>query len=348
MPRKKEDVASILKTTEKSIKKKGVVYGDDPSFKEKRLSTGFFVLDRILEGGLLRGVFYCLFGAYGQGKTTLGYSFIASAQKQVPEGKFALIDMEHRYSSDYATRLGINTSQLEVYRPAFGEDALDIVKDLVVDKYDIILLDSVAALSEEKIVTTKMSQETMGSKARMLSKFFEKTMPYNDNTVVIFLNQLRKNIGGITNPGALKTMPGGEALKHYCRLIAEVTRSGWIPSHDTNEIKYDGFNIHIHLTKSTICIPQRFCDIPFNVVEGKINEIASTVELAILKKMITQGGPWYQYKDEKFMGKNNLIKYFEDNAKSYEELKEAITVSNLPPEEEQEVSKDEDLGKFSE
>lgn len=346
MSRKKEDFDALLKTTEKSIKKKGVTYGDDPVFKENRLSTGFFVLDRILEGGLLRGVFYCLFGAYGQGKTTLGYSFIASAQKQLPEGQFALIDMEHRYSSDYAKRLGIDTTKLEVYRPAFGEEALDKVKELIINKYDIVIVDSVAALSEEKIVTSKMSQDTMGSKARMLSKFFEKAVPYNDSTAVIFLNQLRKNIGGVTNPGALKTMPGGEALKHYCRLIAEVTRDGWIQSHDSNEIKYDGFNIHIHISKSTICVPQRFCNIPFNFVEGKINEIAATVDLSILKKLISQAGPWYQYNGEKMMGKQSVIRYFENTPEAYEKLKTEITSSNLPPAEESEEEPKivEDLG----
>lgn len=336
--RQKEDLNEALNSAEKSVRKKGVVYGDNPMFKENRLSTGFFVLDRMLEGGLLRGVFYCFFGAYGQGKTTLAYSFISSAQKIVPDGKFALIDMEHRFSSDYAQRLGIVVENLEIYRPEFGEDALDKVKELILDRYDIIVIDSIAALSEEKIVTTKMAQDTMGSKARMLSKFFEKTIPYNENTVVIFLNQLRKNIGGVTNPGALKTMPGGEALKHYCRLIAEVTRNGWLPSKDVGETKYDGFNIHVHISKSTISVPQRFCDIPFNFVEGKINEIAATTDLAIMKKLVTQAGAWYSYGEEKMMGKNNVTKYFEENPDKYEKLKNQITNSNLPVEEQEEES----------
>lgn len=321
--RKNKSVEELVNNVQNSFSKDAVL-GNDPSLFMKRIPTGIFVLDRILGGGFVRGKMHTLFGKYSQGKTTLAYFFIANAQKVIPNLKCAIIDVEHRYEPEYPEKIGIDTSKIEIYRPAYGEEAMDKIIQLVKENYDIVVLDSVAAIAPKAQIETSVSDKFMGGKPRLLNQSFENIIPSNNTTVLILLNQLRHNIGSARNPGIDKTMPGGEGIYHFSHLVAEISREGWITPGTKKESV--GFNIRFFVTeKSTICVPMKECIIPFNFEEAKIDDTSATIDLAIEKGLIKDSSPWYKYKDnESMMGKQKVIDWFNENLDELDYLKEEM------------------------
>lgn len=302
-------------------------------FSRKRESTGIDIMDnKLLGGGYPRGVINIITGPFGTGKTYICLNVVAEFQRK---GYMCVwIDAERSWDQEWASRIGVDNEKLIFARPSFGEEAIDLILFYLKRKVDLIVVDSLAALSPLAEVEADMKQKFMGLQSNMFSVAFRKIIPENKNTVLLCINQLRQSIGSRFNPGVLKKMPGGDAQNYYASSIIEVTRRGWI-TETGEEAKDDdekisakrkaiGFNMSLFSGKCKFHVPQQTCEIPFNFHTAKLDQTSALVNIAIDAKLITQSGAWYYYGEEKFMGKQGLIDWFNEDLARIESLKEKI------------------------
>ena len=325
----KDEIKDLVQKASKSYKC-NIKTADDPLFELKLIPTGIDVFDRLLGGGLPRARMHILTGPFGTGKTTLAYNIVAAAQDK--GGLCVWLDAERRFNPEWSHKNGVSLEDLIMNQPNYGEQAIDLIIFYMEQKVDMIVVDSLAALIPLAQSEANSEQAVMGLQARMFSDAFKKIVPKNDNTVFLAINQQRKTIGSRFNPGVLKTMPGGEAQFYHASSIIEVTRKGWIT--DKGDGKEDekisakrrsvGFNINCFLEKCDYAVPYRDCEIPFSFITGKMDNASSIIELALDLKVIKQAGPWYNYEDQKFMGKQALLDWFNDDPTRMEALKEKI------------------------
>ncbi len=325
----KDEIKDLIQKASKSYKC-NIKSADDPLFELKLISTGISVLDRLLGGGLPRARMHILTGPFGTGKTTLAYNIVASAQSK--GGICVWLDAERRFNPEWAKKNGIELEDLVMNQPNYGEQAIDLIIFYLQQKVDIIAVDSLAALIPLAQAEASSEKDFIGLQARMFSDAFKKIVPENDNTVFLAINQQRKTIGSRFNPGILKTMPGGEAQFYHASSIVEITRKGWITEKgsEKEEEKVSakrrsiGFNINCFLEKCDYAVPYRDCDIPFSFITGKMDDTSAIVDIAIDLKLIKQGGAWYHFEDQKFMGKQALLDWFNEDLSRVEGLKEKI------------------------
>jgi len=294
--------------------------GDNTQEKIDVIPTGCMTLDIALGiGGVPRGRVIEIYGPESSGKTTVSLQIIAEAQKL--GGTAAFIDAEHALDPYYAEKLGVNIKNLYVSQPDNGEQALNICDMLVRSSaVDVIVIDSVAALTPKAEIDGEMGDNHVGLQARMMSQALRKLTGIinKSKTTVIFINQLREKVGVMF--GSPETTTGGKALKFYSSIRLDVRK--------VDAIK-DGANIvgnrtRIKVVKNKMAPPFKTAE--FDIIYGKgISQTGCIVDLALELGIIKKSGSWFSYNDEKIaQGKENVKEVFDKDPNLYEEVKKLI------------------------
>ncbi|KKA45450.1 MULTISPECIES: recombinase RecA [Salinivibrio] len=314
---KEKALAAALGQIEKQFGKGSIMrLGDDRTMDIETVSTGSLSLDIALgAGGLPFGRIIEIYGPESSGKTTLTLEAIAEAQKM---GKTcAFIDAEHALDPIYARKLGVDIDNLLVSQPDTGEQALEIADALTRSgAVDMIVIDSVAALTPKAEIEGEMGDSHMGLQARMLSQAMRKLTANikNSNTMMVFINQIRMKIGVMF--GNPETTTGGNALKFYASVRLDIRRIGAIKEGD----EVVGNETRVKVVKNKVAAP--FKQAEFQILYGQgINLQGELVDLGVKHKLVEKAGAWYSYKGDKIgQGKANACKYLKENPHVAEEI----------------------------
>lgn len=278
--------------------------GDAERLPVETVSTGSLGLDIALGGGLPRGRVIEIYGPESSGKTTLTLQVIAEVQKL--GGVAAFIDAEHALDTVYAGKLGVNVDDLLVSQPDTGEQALEIVDMLVRSSaVDIVVIDSVAALTPKAEIEGEMGDSHMGLQARLMSQALRKLTGNikRSNTLVIFINQIRMKIGVMF--GNPETTTGGNALKFYASVRLDIRRTGAIKKGE----EVVGNETRVKVVKNKVAPPFRQADFEIFYGEG-ISRMGEIIELGSQMGFVDKSGAWYSYGGERIgQGKDNVRQY---------------------------------------
>ena len=284
------------------------------------VSTGCLSLDLALGiGGLPRGRIIEIYGPESSGKTTLSLHVIAEAQKV--GGNVAFIDAEHALDPVYAAALGINLDKLYISQPDNGEQALDITERLVAScAFDVVVIDSVAALTPKAEIDGEMGLSHVGLQARLMSQALRKLTAVSNRTktCIIFINQLREKVGVMF--GSPEVTPGGKALKFYASVRLDVRKKEAFK----NGTEIAGNKTTVKVVKNKMAPPFKVAE--FDIVFGKgISKSSCLVDLALKFGLMTKSGSWFSYKGERFaQGREGAKKVFESNAELSAEVEAEI------------------------
>ena len=290
--------------------------------------TGSMALDIALGvGGFPRGRVIEVFGPESSGKTTLTLQTAAQAQRL--GGAVAFIDAEHALDVAYAEKLGVSVNELLISQPDTGEQALEITDMLVRSgAVDLVIIDSVAALTPKAEIEGDMGDSHMGLQARLMSQALRKLTANikRSNTIVIFINQIRMKIGVMF--GNPETTTGGNALKFYSSMRLDIRRIGSIKQGD--EVR--GNSTRVKVVKNKMAAP--FKQAEFDIIYGRgcVREL-EVLDLAVAERLIEKSGSWYAYKGDKIgQGRDNAGKWLEENPKVVDELATQIYAKhNITP-----------------
>ena len=297
-------------------KKLNLFRGDDKEFDYSKIPFDIPALDRLTAGGIAKKRLTLIYGPTNVGKSYLASQICANVLNA--GGKAAWIDTELSWDSAWMERCGIDTTKIIVGQPESGEEALEAVRTLLDASFDVVVLDSIAGLVPHKNLDEDFSFNPMAWQARFVNSSLPKILPSLSNGgALVAINQVRSSIG----PVALDNMPGGLAQSFFAHALLQVRRKGWIEDNGSKV----GFDMEVRLRKTKIGGENwSSALVPFRV-DGGIDILESYIREAIGKKLITQAGPWYTYKEQKYMGLNGIKKLFlEDNALR-EELKVSVT-----------------------
>ena len=287
------------------------------------IPTGSPALDIALGiGGLPRGRITEIFGPEASGKTTLCLHVIAEAQKK--GGTAAFIDAEHALDPSYAQKLGVDVDNLLVSQPDTGEQALEIADMLVRSgSVDVVVIDSVAALTPKAEIEGEMGDSHMGLQARLMSQALRKLTANikRTNTLVIFINQIRMKIGVMF--GSPETTTGGNALKFYASVRLDIRRIGAIKKGD----EIVGNETKVKVVKNKVSPP--FKEAFFDILYGQgISREGEIIELGVLHKFVDKSGAWYAYNGEKIgQGKDNAREYLKEHPEIAAEIEAKVRVA---------------------
>ena len=296
------------------------------------ISTGSIGLDSALGiGGLPRGRVVEIYGPESSGKTTLTLQVIAECQKT--GGTAAFIDAEHALDPSYAQKIGVNTEELLVSQPDSGEDALEITDMLVNSKaVDLIVIDSVAALTPKAEIKGEMGQSHVGLQARLMSQALRKLAAgiQKSNTMVIFINQIRMKIGIMF--GSPETTTGGRALKFYASVRLDIRRIGAIKKGD----EIVGNQTRVKVVKNKVSPPFKLAE--FEILYGHgISVEGEIIDLGVQNGLIQKSGSWYSYQGERIgQGKDNARNFLLENESISNELRDNVRKIMLPDSEDAE------------
>ncbi|MFA6859815.1 MAG: recombinase RecA [Clostridia bacterium] len=294
--------------------------GDQPIQDIDVIPTGCLTLDAALGvGGIPRGRIVEIYGPESSGKTTVALHIIAEAQKL--GGTAAFIDAEHALDPFYAQRLGVDLNNLFVSQPDNGEQGLEIVETLVKSgEVDIIVVDSVAALTPKAEIDGEMGDSHMGLQARLMSQALRKLagISSKSKTSIIFINQLREKVGVMF--GSPETTTGGKALKFYASIRLDVRKTDTIK--DGTDII--GNRTKVKVVKNKLAPPFRIAE--FDIVYGKgISQVGCLLDLALQFDIIQKMGAWFSYNDNKIgQGKENAKAYIEQNKELFAEIEKKV------------------------
>ncbi|ASK77853.1 recombinase RecA [Paraphotobacterium marinum] len=308
---KQKALEAALSQIDKQFGKGSIMrLGDNKTMDIETVSTGSLSLDIALgAGGLPYGRIVEIYGPESSGKTTLTLQVIAEAQK---EGKTcAFIDAEHALDPLYAGKVGVDIENLLVSQPDTGEQALEIADALTRSgAVDVIVVDSVAALTPKAEIEGDMGDAHMGLQARMLSQAMRKLTSNlkASNTLMIFINQIRMKIGVMF--GSPETTTGGNALKFYASVRLDIRRTGAIKNGD----EIVGNETRVKVVKNKIAAP--FKQAEFQILYGKgINLYGELIDLGVQQKLIEKSGAWYSYQGSKIgQGKANAVNFLKENS----------------------------------
>ena len=318
---RKEALDQALLQIEKQYGKGAIMkLGDRVNEPIDVIPTGCLTLDIALGiGGIPRGRVIEIYGPESSGKTTVSLHIVAEAQKK--GGTAAFIDAEHALDPSYAEKLGVVLDDLLISQPDNGEQALNICEMLVKSgSVDIVVVDSVAALTPKAEIDGEMGDNHVGLQARMMSQALRKLTGIinKSNTTVIFINQLREKVGVMF--GSPETTTGGKALKFYSSIRLDVRKKDAIK---------DGVNIVgnrtvVKVVKNKLAPPFRTAE--FDIVYGQgISQSGCVLDLAIAKDIVQKSGSWFSYNDEKIgQGKENVKVFLEENQEIYDEIFEKV------------------------
>ncbi len=284
------------------------------------LSTGALTLDCALGiGGLPRGRVVEIFGPEASGKTTLTLSVIRETQAR--KGVAAFIDAEHAFDSTYAKKIGINLDDLLISQPDTGEQALEITETLVrSNAVDVVVIDSVAALTPRAEIEGEMGDSHMGLQARLMSQALRKLTGAisKSRTCVIFINQLREKIGVMF--GSPETTPGGRALKFYSSVRLDVRRIATLKEGDA----VIGGRVRVRVVKNKIAPPFREAEFDIKHDEG-ISKSGAILDAAVNANIVAKSGTWLSFRDEKLgQGRDAAIKTLKEKPKLLADLEKEV------------------------
>lgn len=319
---KAESLKNALSQIEKQFGKGAVMKlgQNNANVNIQAIPTGCLSLDLAIGiGGIPRGRIIEIYGPESSGKTTLALHMVAEAQKI--GGVAAFVDAEHAIDPVYAKNLGVNIDELYVSQPDDGEQALEITETMVRSgAVDIIIVDSVAALVPKAEINGEMGDSHMGLQARLMSQALRKLTGIinKSDCVVIFINQLRANIGNMYGPS--ETTTGGRALKFYASIRMDVRRTDYLKV--GSEIV--GNRTKVKIAKNKVAPP--FKVVEFDIMYGKgISHSGDILDLAVQLELINKSGSWYSYKDAKIgQGRENAKNYLEENPEIALELENEI------------------------
>ncbi len=319
---KAKALSAALSQIEKQFGKGSIMRMGDSDIGEdiQAVSTGSLGLDIALGiGGLPRGRIVEIYGPESSGKTTLTLSVIAEMQKM--GGVAAFIDAEHALDPQYAAKLGVNVPDLLISQPDTGEQALEIADMLVRSgSVDIVVVDSVAALTPRAEIEGEMGDSHMGLQARLMSQALRKLTGNikRTNTLVIFINQIRMKIGVMF--GNPETTTGGNALKFYASVRLDIRRTGAIKKGD----EITGSETRVKVIKNKVAPP--FKQAEFDIMYGEgISRLGEIIELGTNIKLIEKAGAWYSYNGEKIgQGKENAKEFLREHPEIAKELEDKI------------------------
>jgi len=319
---KAKALAAALAQIEKQFGKGSIMKMGEGSIENdiQSVSTGSLGLDIALGiGGLPRGRVVEIYGPESSGKTTLTLQVIAEMQKL--GGVAAFIDAEHALDPNYAHKLGVNINDLLISQPDTGEQGLEIADMLVRSaSVDIIVIDSVAALTPRAEIEGEMGDAMVGLHARLMSQALRKLTANikKTNTLVIFINQIRMKIGVMF--GSPETTTGGNALKFYASVRLDIRRIGSIKKGD----EVIGSETRVKVVKNKVAPP--FREALFDILYGEgISREGEIVELGVLHKIVDKSGAWYAYQGEKIgQGKDNAREFLKANPAIAEEIEGKI------------------------
>ncbi len=325
MDERRRQILNTLAQMDKQFGKGSVLMlGSRAALPVEVIPTGSIAVDSALgAGGFPRGRVVEIFGPESSGKTTLALHVIAEAQRS--GGAAAFIDAEHALDATYAKRLGVDTDNLIVSQPDYGEQALEIAQALVNSQaIDVIVIDSVAALTPKAEIEGEMGDSHMGLQARMMSQALRKLTASvsRANTCLVFINQLREKIGVMF--GNPETTTGGRALKFYASIRAEVRRTTTIKDGDSAV----GNRTKIKIVKNKVAAP--FREVEVDIMYGKgISRESDVLDMGVQHALVEKSGAWYSYKGERIgQGRENarqtLIDRPEVSKKIEAELRQAL------------------------
>ncbi|OTQ57090.1 recombinase RecA [Gilliamella apis] len=343
---KQRALSAALSQIEKQFGKGSIMrLGDTQTLDVDAVSTGSLGLDIALGiGGLPMGRIVEIFGPESSGKTTLTLSVIAQAQK---EGKTcAFIDAEHALDPIYAAKLGVQVDDLLVSQPDTGEQALEICDALVRSgAVDVIIVDSVAALTPKAEIEGEMGDSHMGLQARLMSQALRKLTANikNANCLVVFINQIRMKIGVMF--GNPETTTGGNALKFYASVRLDIRRTGAVKEGED----VIGSDTRVKVVKNKVAAPFRQAE--FQILYGcGISKEGELIDLGVKHKLVDKAGAWYSYNGEKVgQGKANSIKFLQEHPEIATELETKLRdlLLNSPAvfsaEDEESITEDENF-----
>ncbi|HSQ70674.1 MAG TPA: recombinase RecA [Steroidobacteraceae bacterium] len=325
---RKKALVAALGQIEKQFGKGSVMrLGDaSASYDVEAVSTGSLGLDIALGvGGLPRGRVVEIYGPESSGKTTLALTAIAEVQKR--GGTAAFVDAEHALDPAYAEKLGVNVNELLVSQPDTGEQALEITDMLVRSgAVDIVVVDSVAALTPKAEIEGEMGEMQVGLQARLMSQALRKLTGNikRSNTIVVFINQIRMKIGVMF--GNPETTSGGNALKFYASVRLDIRRIGAIKTGD----EVVGNMTRVKVVKNKVAPP--FREAEFEIMYGAgISRAGEIIELGVQQGLIEKSGSWYSYNGERIgQGKENVRNFLLQNPDTAREIEDAIRQKLLP------------------
>ena len=325
---RKKALAAALSQIEKQFGKGSVMRLGDAgaTYEVDSIPTGSLGLDIALGvGGIPRGRVIEIFGPESSGKTTLTLAIIASAQSH--GGTAAFVDAEHALDPVYAEKLGVKVNDLLVSQPDTGEQALEITDMLVRSgAVDVVVVDSVAALTPKAEIEGEMGDQHMGLQARLMSQALRKLTGNikRSNTIVIFINQIRMKIGVMF--GNPETTTGGNALKFYSSVRLDIRRIGAIK----NGEEVVGSLTRVKVVKNKVAPP--FREAEFEIMYGTgISKEGELIELGVLHNLVEKSGSWYSYKGERIgQGKDNARSFLQQHPEVAKDIEGQIRAKLIP------------------
>ena len=325
---KKKALSAALGQIEKQFGKGSVMrMGDQGALRDiEAISTGSLGLDVALGiGGLPKGRVVEIYGPESSGKTTLTLQVIAEAQKV--GGTCAFVDAEHALDPQYAEKLGVNVDDLLVSQPDTGEQALEITDMLVRSSaVDVVVVDSVAALTPKAEIEGEMGDSHMGLQARLMSQALRKLTANikRSNTLVIFINQIRMKIGVMF--GSPETTTGGNALKFYASVRLDIRRIGALKKGD----EVVGNETRVKIVKNKVAPP--FKQAEFDILYGQgISREGEIIDMGVKLNIVDKAGAWYSYNGDRIgQGKDNVRNFLKENTTMAEEIEGRVRAELLP------------------
>lgn len=318
----KKSLELAIKQIDKAFGKGTLIrLGDKEVIPVETISTGSLGLDLALGvGGFPKGRVIEIYGPESSGKTTLALHAIAEAQKA--GGVCAFIDAEHALDVKYAKDIGVDIDNLLVSQPDFGEQALEILETVIRSgAVDLVVVDSVAALTPKVEIDGDMDDQQVGVQARLMSKALRKVTGLLNkmNCTVIFINQIRMKIG-MTGYGSPETTTGGNALKFYCSVRLDIRRVATLKQGE-NSI---GNRVKVKVVKNKVAAP--FKQAEFDIMFGEgISKTGELVDYGVKLDIIDKAGAWFSYKDTKIgQGRENVKVFLKDNPEIAKEIEEQI------------------------
>ena len=308
--------------------------GDKGKVEMESVSTGSLGLDIALGiGGLPKGRVVEIYGPESSGKPTLALHVVAAVQKA--GGTAAFVDAEHALDPSYAHKLGVNLDDLLVAQPDTGEQALEITDTLVrSNAVDVIVIDSVAALTPRAEIEGEMGDSLPGLQARLMSQALRKLTGSisKAKTLVIFINQIRMKIGVMY--GSPETTTGGNALKFYASVRLDIRRTGSIKARD----EVIGNNVRVKVVKNKVAPP--FREVEFDIMYGEgISKLGEIIDLGVKAGIVEKSGSWFSFNSIRIgQGRDNVREFLKKNTDIAAEIEKAVRASSTKIEEELLVS----------
>ena len=319
---KKKALDLALTQIEKQFGKGAIMrLGADTRLDVEALSTGIISLDKALGvGGIPRGRVAEIYGPEASGKTTLTLSIIAETQKS--GGITAFIDAEHAFDPTYAKIIGVNLDDLLISQPDTGEQALEIVDTLVrSNAVDLVVVDSVAALTPRAEIEGEMGESKIGLQARLMSQALRKLTAgiSKSNTSVIFINQIREKIGVMF--GSPETTPGGRALKFYSSIRIDLRRIATLSNQGTSV----GSRVRAKIVKNKVAPPFKIVEFDILYNEG-ISKTGDLIDLGLEFGIIKKSGSWFTYNEDRFQGRDQFRRKLRENPEMMDALEHDVKV----------------------